>query len=1066
MRKIAIAEKRNTWSFAWIMCLLFLFTSTSLLAQERAITGTVRSDDGQPVAKATVQVKGTGVITATDEKGSFTIRATNNAILVVSAIGYSAMERAVGSQSVLDFNLTSAESQMEGVVVTALGIRREEKALGYSVSKVKGEDLTDAISNNWSNALTGRVAGINMLKSGGGPSGTNRIVLRGENSLNGNSEALIVVDGVVISGSSGQMTGTGSGSYLQGESPVDFGTSMNDINPEDIESVTVLKGPGASALYGARGANGAIIITTKSGKSIAKGLGITFTSNTAIETINRWPDYQYEYGQGASQQHTWYSYNASEDGQSTRSTSSAWGPRFNGQQYYQYDPVTRTRSLTRTPWVAYENNRRDFFETAKTFTNAIAIEGGTRNTSARLSLTNLNNSWIIPNTGYGRNTVALSLSHKISDKMQIASKVNYTNKKSDNLPSTGYNNQSIMYFIRGMTPNMNLDWFRDYWVPGQENLAQTRPFSSLLDNPFLIANEMLNKSNRHGMIGNISATYNFTPELTLMVRSALDLASEARTQQRPMGTQKFAEGMFRSQNIFTQEINNDFLFGYKKAITSKINTNFSVGGSQMMNRYSRDENRADQLMYPGIYNLANSKNVLVSLPYRAEYRVNSIYGMTQFEYDRFLFLDLTARQDWASTLASPESADNTGFFYPSVNLSAILSEKIRMPSPVSFMKLRGSWARVGSGGVVPYRTAYTYSTTLFPGGQSNPAAIANPNLTALLTTSIEAGLDMRFFRNKLGIDVSVYQNNTRGDIFQVPIDPATGYTSIIENAGLVKNKGIEVQLNGKLLESKRGLNINIFGTYFSNRNKVVELVEGIDTYVMATGPSNRGSLEARPGGRMGDLYGIGYERSPDGKIVYNQQGLPIRTQEMIYIGNVNADWKGSFGAEFKYKNWRLNTMFDGQFGGVAYSLTHAVLAEEGKLTKTLPGRYNGIVGDGVQYDAATDKYVTNTVMATNIQAYYDGHFNRDNIESNSFSTDFIKMRELRLDYTFKATTLKKIGVQRATLGVYGRDLFVISNWPSFDPEFGTLNDGQINAGFEIGQFPSTRTMGVALRIGL
>jgi hypothetical protein len=269
-----------------------------------------------------------------------------------------------------------------------------------------------------------------------------------------------------------------------------------------------------------------------------------------------------------------------------------------------------------------------------------------------------------------------------------------------------------------------------------------------------------------------------------------------------------------------------------------------------------------------------------------------------------------------------------------------------------------------------------------------------------------------------------------------------------------------------VLQSKRGLNINIFGTYFSNRNKVVELVEGIDTYVMATGPSNRGSLEARPGGRMGDLYGIGYERSPDGKIVYNQQGLPIRTQEMIYIGNVNADWKGSFGAELKYKNWRLNTMFDGQFGGVAYSLTHAVLSEEGKLTKTLPGRYNGIVGDGVQYDAATDKYIPNTVMATNIQAYYDAHFNRDNVESNTFSTDFIKMRELRLDYTFTASTLKKIGLQRATLGVYGRDLFVISNWPSFDPEFGTLNDGQINAGFEIGQFPSTRTMGVALRIGL
>lgn len=1048
------------------MGVLLCIAGATASAQEKTITGTVsNAENGSPVVRASVQVKGTNSGTTTDEKGAYSIRANEGQTLIVSAIGFNNLEIRVGNQSRINFSLESTTTEMEGVVVTALGIRREEKALGYSVSKLKGEELTEALSNNWTNALTGKVAGINLIKSGGGPSGTNKIILRGENSLNGTSEALIVLDGVIISGSSGQMTGTGSTSYLQGESPVDFGTSLNDINPDDIESVTVLKGPGASALYGARGANGAIIITTKSGKPVQKGIGVTFSSNITLETINRWPDYQYEFGQGATQQHGWYSYNDSEDGQSTRSTSSAWGPAFNGQSYYQYDPVTRTKGTERTPWVPYKNARKDYFEMAKTFTNSITIEGGNKSTSARLSLTNLDNSWIMPNTGYKRNTVALSVSQKVTDKLQISSKVNYTNKISDNLPSTGYNNQSIMYFIRGLTPNMNIDWFRDYWVPGQEHIAQTRPFSSLLDNPFLIAYEMLNKSNRHGVIGNITATYNITDNLSVMVRSALDYASEARSQRRPMGTQKFAEGMFRTQNIFTQEINSDFLVRYNHDFGSKIKTTISIGGSRMSNRYIRDELRADKLIYPGIYTLANSKNQLVALPYRSEYRVNSLYGMGQVSYENFLFLDLTARQDWASTLATPSSADNTGFFYPSVNLSAVLSEKLKLPRAISFLKVRGSWARVGSGGIVPYRTAYTYSPTLFPGGQENPTAIANPNLRALLTTSVEAGLDVRFFSNRLGLDVAVYQNNTRDDIFQVPIDPSSGWAYSIENAGLVRNRGIEIQIDGTVLKSKSGFTWNIFGTYYSNRNKVIELVDGTDTYVMSTGPANRGSIEARPGGRMGDLYGIGYARTPEGDIIYNDQGLPTRTSTVVYLGNTNPDWKGSLGSELKYKNFRLNLLFDGQFGGVAYSLTHAVLSEEGKLKKTLPGRYNGIIGEGVRWDDATQKYVKNDIVATNIQAYYDAHFNRDNVEANTFSTDFIKLREVRFDYTFSAKQIRRLGLQRATIGVYGRDLLVISEWPSFDPEFGTLNNGQINAGFEIGQFPSTRSFGLALTLG-
>lgn len=1022
-------------------------------------------DDGSTLPGVTILANGKPV-GVTNADGDFQVSVETGTVLTFQYIGFLAQNVTITrSEENLIVGMANDNKQLSEVVVTALGIERDEKALGYAVSQVRGEEITNAISNNWTDALSGKVAGLNMIKSGGGPAGSNKIILRGENSLDGNSEALIVVDGVIISGSSGRMTGTGSGSYLGGDSPVDFGTGLGDINPEDIESVSVLKGPGAAALYGARGANGAIIITTKSGRTTQKGLGVTINSNTSLGTVSRWPDYQYEYGQGAAGQDTWYSYNATEDGPSTRSTSSAWGPRFDGQMYYQYDPNTQTRGEERTPWVPYKNNRKDFFEASKTFNNSVTIEGGNDRTSARLSFTNLQNSWIIPNTGYTRNTVALSLNQKVTDKLQLATKVNYTNKYSDNLPSTGYNNQTIMYFVRGMVPNADINWFKDYWLPGQEQLAQTRPFSSLLDNPYLQAYEMLNKSNRNGVVGNVSATYNFTDNLSVLLRTAMDFSYEERSQQRPKNTQKFADGMFRTQSIFAQEVNSDFLVRYKRPLSAKFESDFSVGGSRMHNRYVRESLHANRLLYPGIYSFANSKDIPVAYPFRSQYAVNSLYGMAQFSFDNFLFLDVTARNDWTSTLATPTSTKNTSFFYPSVNLSTSLSDIIQMPAAVSFAKLRGSWSQVGSGGTTPFLTAYTYVSEPFPSGLSNPSAIANENLRPLLTNSIEFGADVRLFQNRFGLDVSIYQNNTRNQIFVVPVDRATGYSGVVLNSGLVQNRGLELQANTKILTNKNGLNWTMFATYATNLNKVVELADSIDTYVMSTGPANRGSVEARPGGRMGALYGLGYERAPDGQIVYNELGYPILGQTAQYLGNTTPIWRASIGNEFRYKQFRLNVLFDGQFGGVAYSLTHAVLAEEGKLTKTLPGRYNGIIGNGVIMNG-DGSYRPNDVMATNIQAYYNEHFKRDNVESNTFSTDFVKLREMRFDYVLPKGLLERVKLQRASVGVYGRDLFMFTHWPAFDPEFGTLGDGEISAGFEIGQFPATRTFGLNLTVGI
>jgi TonB-linked SusC/RagA family outer membrane protein len=1041
---------------------VYIKNKNTTAAEKVAVKGVVlgAGSDG-PLPGVSISVNGK-MLAVTAENGLFDLQVPEGSQVIFRAIGLDPYTYAAAGNAVnLKISMKQNVTQLEGVVVTALGIKRDEKALGYAVSKVSGDQLTDALSNNWTNALTGKVAGLNMLKANGGPAGSTKIILRGENAITGSSEALIVVDGVIINGSSGKQTGNGNGSYLDSDSPTDFGTSLNDINPDDIESVSVLKGPGAAALYGARGANGAIIISTKSGK-VKKGLGVTINSNATFETVNRWPDYQYEYGQGASGQDSWYSYGSTADGSSTKSTSSAWGPKFDGQQYFQYDPVTHAGGTQRTPWVPYKNNRKEFFNTGKTFTNSITLEGGNNNTSVRLSYTNLNNSWIVPNTGYNRNTVALSVNHKVSDKLQIATKVNYTNKKSDNLPSTGYNNQTIMYFIRGMVPNANLDWFKEYWLPGQEQLAQNRPFSSLLDNPYLQAYEMLNKVNRNGVIGNVSATYNFTKDLSLMVRTAIDYSTEGRSQQRPKNTQKFADGMFRTQNIYSREINNDFLVRYHKTITSRFNTTVSFGGSQMKNFYNKDEVRADKLRYPGIYNFANSKNTPVANPYSSQYQVNSLYGLAQFSYNNYLFLDVTARNDWSSTLASETSTHNTSFFYPSVNASAILSDIFKLPAAISLLKVRTSVSGVGSGGTTPYFTRFGYLREDFQSGLSNPTYIANPELKPMKTISVEAGVDASFFKNRLGFGITLYQNNTNNQIILAPLDRATGFKSTIVNAGTVINKGIEIEANGTpVKQPKGGLTWTVNGTFAANRSRISSLPDGIETYVMSNGPAGRGSIEARPGGRMGDIYGLGYQRSPDGQIIYNSQGYPMLSETAKYLGNTNPDWKASINNSFSYKQFRFSFLFDGQTGGKAYSLTHSVLADEGKLKKTIPGRYNGIIGDGVQVNK-DGTFRKNDVIASNIQTYYSEHYKRDNIESNLFGTDFIKLREARLDYTLKPQLMKRIGFTRATIGIYGRDLLVFTNWPAFDPEFGTLNDGDINAGFEIGQFPSTRSFGINL----
>jgi len=953
-------------------------------------------------------------------------------------------------QTTLILQLRVDNQMLNEVVVTALGIKREEKSLGYAAQTVNQNAVIDAKTNNWVNTLSGKVAGLNIQGTGAGPVGSSRITLRGESSLNlDNNQALIVVDGVPISN---RITGTGYNSHLSADSPVDYGSNVSDLNPDDIETVTVLKGPGATALYGSRAAGGALIITTKSGARKDKGIGITINSNFNIDQVNRWPDYQFEYGEGRTT--AYYSYLDSPDGPNTGTTAAAgraWGPKFNGQSYFQYNPNAPDGKPTeRTPWVADKNYISDFFQTGLTYSNSLSLEGGSETGSARLSITHLKNEWIIPNTGFQRLNAALSVNQKISPKLKINGKVNYANKRSDNLPLAGYNNQSLMYFIiLGTAPNLRADWFKPYWEPGKEGELQ-RSFNTTPDNPYLGMYEMLNKMNKNGVIGNLSAQYQFSDKLDLLVRTGLDMSFEYRSQQRPYSMTRYPKGMFREQNVFSYESNTDFLLTYKEQLGSAFSLSASAGANAMRQTYDFAGLYADQLAQPGVYQISNSQDQAVADPLKTMKAINSVYATAQLAFEEKIFLDLTGRNDWSSTLPFR----NNSFFYPSVSTSVLLNEMLELPQAVSFAKVRASWAQVGND-TRPYQTARYYDK-IYSNNFTNTNTLFNADLKPEITASYEFGLDLRLFNSRLGLDAAYYNNNSRNQILAVPIDPTSGYEYKLINAGLINSRGVELRLTGKPIQNERFTWTSTV-IWSRNRSYVRELTEGLNNQIIYNHNTNV-SIEARVGGLMGDMYGRGFQRSPSGEIIYGSNGLPAPLDPQLKKwGNAFADWRGSWSNELTIGNVRVSLLLDGQYGGSMYSQTNHKNNTLGKTRITLPGRDGGIVGVGVvkQPDGS---YRPNTVNVA-ASAYYDNYYQIANAETNIFDASFLKIREARIEYTLPRSWVNRIGLRQMSVAAFGRDLFNFTRFPGFDPEGGNLNNGTLTPGVELAQFPSTRSIG-------
>jgi len=1007
-----------------------LVLGTTLSNAQRVIQGKIVDEQGTGIVGATVAVLKTAKGTTTDVDGNYQIEASASDTLLFSYIGYLAQKIAVGNNRTLDVQLLEDAQELGEVIVTALGIQRDKKALGYATQSLSNEQLTAVRSTNLVNGLAGKLAGVQVVGASNGLASSSRIVIRGESSLNiNNNSPLFVVDGIPISNN---IYGVGSSSTNQSDMPTDYGNGAAEINPDDIESVNVLRGAAASALYGARAANGVIVITTKSGK-MQKGLGVSISSSTMFSSPLVLPETQTQYGGG-------------------------WGLEYYADYGTNFGPSLRDGlKVVQDGSPGFDSNTpedflaryalEDYFQTGIATNNQISINGGTDNSSFKLSYANSHNTGIVPNTNLDRNYFSVNTAYKPNANWTVNLSANYIKSNSDNLPVSGYGGQGFMYAILWNYVNVDVDWLRNYWT--EEDRTQ-RSIFSWADNPFLIINEHINAFNKDRLFGMISSTYQITPSWSFMVRIGTDYFNDFRWSRRPKGSVFQPNGMYREQDITFREVNADFLLTYEKRLNNNFSTRFSVGANRLDQTNTERFLEGQSLAIPGIYTLANINVTPTLSRYDGIKRLNSVYAFTNIGFKDFLYLDLTARNDWSSTLPLSENS----YFYPSASLSFLPTEIWKMGKNLNYLKARFNVAKVGKD-TDPFQLSKTYRFATLPNSVTNPTALLNANLRPEQTISYEVGAEAYWFNRRLSADVSYYHTTSTDQIISFAVSGASGYESVFANAGEIVNRGVEVIL-GVVPISTTNFDWNVGVNFTTNRSNVKELFGDLESYIIASGPDGV-TVEARPGGRMGDIYGETYLRNQEGEIIFESNGLPQRGPRER-VGNYNPDWMMGISSGIRFKGFQLYGLFDIRQGGTIYSYTHAIGHESGILTSSLLGREDGIVGKGVVQNA-DGSFSPNTTVVSAEDYYYGGAFPRENAEANSFDASFIKLRELSLSYSLPSTWIQKIGFREATIALVGNNLLLWTDVPNIDPESHALNGGTLVPGFEVTQLPSTRSYG-------
>ncbi|MEB2777561.1 SusC/RagA family TonB-linked outer membrane protein [Algoriphagus sp. D3-2-R+10] len=870
----------------------------------------ISTEDGSPIPGVTVLEKGTSNGTVSEIDGTYSLNVTGpNSILVFSFVGFDSQEITVGNQSMIDITMSETATDMSEVVVTALGIKRDQRSLGYDVSSVKGEGLTQVSQENVLSSLSGRMPGVTINQTSG-PGSSMSMVIRGATSLTTDNQPLFVVDGVPMSNSLNNVRQNGDGNQ------VDYGNAISDINPDDIESISVLKGPSAAALYGTRAGNGVVIITTKSGKA-GKTMGISFSTSNVFERPTRLLDFHYKYANGNR--------NAV-----FNEGSAYWGgPELDaGNTAVQWNsPLDANGDPIPTELRAYPDAMKDFMQTGITSTNNIAVDGGSEQTTYRISYSNMLHQGMIPNSDLFRNSYSTSLSHKITENLTFSSNFNYTNSKSNDRPSTGDRRANPLEAVYD-SPYVDYELMKSVWVPGQEGVQQIRTAAG--DNPYFIANEMENAFVRDRIYGNVSLDYQFSESFNIRARYSLDRSAENLETKIPYSYSRMARGGYYTADIVTQESNTDFLASWNDDF-AKLDVNASVGGN-IMNRFGRSTNvgvggdRNNGLVIPGIYNVQNipADNRSMSNSY-FEKGIYSIYGLVSFGYADQLYLDLTARNDWSSTLPR----ENRSYFYPSASLSWLANYTLDLPDNIDMLKVRFGAAQVGND-TGPYNLLPNLSTGVYNSinTASMPSSLLNPDLKPEQATSYEGGIDLNMFNNRLRFAGTIYQIDNRNQIFSVNLPSSSGYSGRLINAGLIESRGLELSLGGTVI-AKKDISWDVDLNWSRNRTTVVELTEGLDRITLWS--ENGGGAITFVGEQIGNMYSRSYAEVKDPNSPYHKWPVLSNagewqelsgTENLKKVGNFNPDFQMGLQSTLNIKRFVIGASFDWRQGGEFMSFTY------------------------------------------------------------------------------------------------------------------------------------------------
>ena len=1058
---ISLFEGRNRNFFRVIklslIILLTCFLQVYSQAQQQTVSGKITDTGGQALPGVSVVVKGTVQGTVSNADGNYSLaNVPEGAILNFSFVGMLSQEVAVGNQTTIDITLKEEAIGLDEVVVTALGIQKSSKSLGYATSKVSPDQLTVNRTPNLMNALTGKIAGVSISGLGTGPNGTSKIRIRGQSSISGQNNPLIVVNGVPIDNTNFGTNPGNSGSDSSigvrgGGNTSDGGDGLSSINPDDIESMTVLKGAAASALYGSRAKDGVIMITTKT-KGEHKGIGVTYNMNFTNETPVDYTDYQYVYGQG-------------EQGvrpTTSNPTSGQWsfGEKFQpGMTQVLYNNLT-------VPYEPQKGIINDFFQNGHNLTNTVTLSSNSDKGGMNLSLANMTSEGIISNNTFKRNTINLGFSYDLSDKLSFQGNMNYSNEQNENPPNIANQDNSIPTAIYAMANSMPLDVLK---ANAHDALGNEYVYSRFRNrtNPYFTLSDQFQNITRDRIFGNISVKYDLTNWLFVQGRIGQDYWSrdqdynnfptgQASLSPAPAG---FVNGVYTQEARRFRETNADFLISGTKEF-GVFGVNATVGGNQMKRRSDLNSVQVTDFVVRNLYTVQNgrSKDPTYGLSERA---VNSLYGSAEISYNNMLYLNGTIRNDWFSTL-SPE---NRSILYPSVSASYLFSQSFSSaPKWLSFGKIRAAYAEVGSDtDVPPYADVLFYNVNsnlaanpagaLQPVGGSSGSTVPNPNLKPMRIAETELGLEMKMFDNRVNFDLSVYRKITTDQIVQAQISEASGFVDTRINSGKSENKGIELMLNLVPVRTEDFQWDFVFaGAY--NKTKVLSLLTETDGERITVGTHVfNGEVRQVVGEEMGQIAGFGYKRDANGQKIFGANGLPLRTPDLMLFGSALPNWTGGFTNSFNYKGIMFSFLIDFKLGNMMLSGTNFNAVRHGLHKMTLEGREGGVVGKGVDANGNP-----NTVVAP-VQTYWEIVRSQALVEPVIYDGGYWKLRQITLGYDFSKYFASTSFIKGLTLNLVANNVLLLKKWvDNIDPEsFGYSSDNVV--GMESPGLPTTRGMG-------